>query len=137
MEDDVYKGYFIPAGTTVFENVWAVFYDEAVYPAPSTYDPERFLKDGKLDRSVSDPEDRIFGSGRRVCPGRHFALRTLFLNISCTLATLDIEPLEGQTLEGRFHENAIRYPLPFKCVIRPRSEARLQLIKEASIPMGS
>jgi len=22
MEDDVYKGYFIPAGTTVFENVW-------------------------------------------------------------------------------------------------------------------
>jgi len=43
----------------------AVFYDEAVYPAPSTYDPDRFLKDGKLDRSVSDPEDRIFGSGRR------------------------------------------------------------------------
>ena len=43
----------------------AVCYDETVYPSPSTYDPERFLKDGKLDISVSDPESRIFGSGRR------------------------------------------------------------------------
>lgn len=43
----------------------AVCYDENVYPAPHTYDPERFLKDGKLDPSVKDPEDRIFGTGRR------------------------------------------------------------------------
>lgn len=24
MEDDIYKGYFIPAGTTVIANVWCV-----------------------------------------------------------------------------------------------------------------
>jgi len=46
----------------------AICYDETVYPAPHTYDPERFLKDGKLDRSVKDPEDRIFGTGRRYDP---------------------------------------------------------------------
>ena len=50
---------------TVSGGCRAVFYDESVYPSPSTYDPERFLKDGKLDGSVIDPEDRIFGSGRR------------------------------------------------------------------------
>jgi len=43
----------------------AICYDEKVYPSPDTYDPERFLKDGKLDPSVKDPEDRIFGTGRR------------------------------------------------------------------------
>ena len=43
----------------------AVCYDETVYPAPHMYDPERFLKDGELDRSVKDPEDRVFGAGRR------------------------------------------------------------------------
>jgi hypothetical protein len=43
----------------------AICYDEAVYPAPQTYDPERFLKGGVLDSSVKDPEERIFGSGRR------------------------------------------------------------------------
>ena len=42
-----------------------MFRDESVYPAPHMYDPERYLKDGKLDRSVRDPEERIFGSGRR------------------------------------------------------------------------
>jgi len=46
----------------------AVCYDETVYPEPHKYDPERFLKDGKLDRSVKDPEDRIFGTGRRYDP---------------------------------------------------------------------
>jgi len=42
-----------------------VCYDETVYPEPQTYDPERFLKNGRLDSSVKDPEDRVFGSGRR------------------------------------------------------------------------
>ena len=42
-----------------------VCYNEAVYPEPQKYDPERFLKDGRLDGSVPDPEERVFGSGRR------------------------------------------------------------------------
>ena len=86
MEDDVYNGYFIPAGATIVDNIWqvvkyssvssrtlvtndercrAMFYDESIYPAPHQYDPERYLKDGKLDPSVKDPEDRVFGSSRR------------------------------------------------------------------------
>jgi len=48
----------------------AICYDEKVYPSPHTYDPERFLKDGKLDRSVKDPEERIFGTGRRYDPAQ-------------------------------------------------------------------
>ena len=52
-------------------NGWnrAVCYNETVFPAPHTCDPERFLKDGKLDSFVMDPEERIFGSGRRCVPG--------------------------------------------------------------------
>jgi len=30
-----------------------------------TYDPERFLKDGKLGCSVKDSEGRVFGTGRQ------------------------------------------------------------------------
>ena len=92
MEDDVYKGYHLPKGATVMENVWAIFHDPSVYPEPHIFNPERFLKDGKLDRSVRDPEDRIFGSSRRICPGKHFANRALFLRVATVLAAFDIEP---------------------------------------------
>ena len=52
-----------------------MFYDESIYPAPHTYDPERYLKDGKLDLNVRDPVERVFGSGRRweLCDGRAIA----------------------------------------------------------------
>jgi len=64
-QDDVYRGYFIPAGATVVENVWAICRDPKIYPDPETFNPDRFLKDGKIDPSVFNPEDRIFGAGRR------------------------------------------------------------------------
>jgi len=64
-QDDVYRGYLIPAGATVVENVWAICRDPSVYPNPDTFNPDRFLKDGKIDPSVFNPEDRIFGAGRR------------------------------------------------------------------------
>jgi cytochrome P450 len=112
MEDDVYKGYHLPKGATVIENVWAVFQDPAVYPEPHIFDPERFLKDGKLDPSVKDPEDRVYGSARRICPGRHFADRTLFLRIASVLATFNIEPgvnEKGEVeSEIKFHEGILR-----------------------------
>lgn len=109
-------------------------YDESppIQP-PHTFNPDRFIKDGKLDPSFQDPCDQIFGFGRRcgpvalaaslvslrwtepptrlsfcrICPGRFFALRTIFLNIACILTLFDIEaPLDG-VLEPKFSEDSI------------------------------
>jgi len=47
----------------------AIFHDEAVYPDPDAFNPDRFLtEDGKIDTSVPDPDQRVFGSGRRLVP---------------------------------------------------------------------
>ena len=64
-QDDVYRGYFIPEGATVMENIWAIFRDPNIYPDPETFNPDRFLKDGENNPLILNPEDRVFGSGRR------------------------------------------------------------------------
>ena len=58
-------------------------------------------------------DDRPLNStlDRRTCPGRHFALRTLFLNIACTLAVFEISAPVGEKLEAKYHEGFIRYVL--------------------------
>ena len=65
MQDDVYRGYLIPEGATVVQNVWAICRDPNICPDPETFNPDRFLKDGKIDPLVFNPEDRVFGAGRR------------------------------------------------------------------------
>ncbi|KAG9311216.1 cytochrome P450 [Chiua virens] len=40
---DVYDGYFIPRGATIIMNTWAMTRNEAKYPNPEEFRPERFL----------------------------------------------------------------------------------------------
>ena len=65
MQDDVYRGRLIPAGAIVIQNVWAICRDRSIYPDPETFNPDRFLKDGKINPLIFNPEDRVFGTGRR------------------------------------------------------------------------
>ena len=43
----------------------AIFRDESAYPDAHVFNPDRFLKDGQIDPSVKDPEQVLFGYGRR------------------------------------------------------------------------
>lgn len=36
-----------------------------MYPDPERFNPERFLKDGKINPAVQDPNTFVFGYGRR------------------------------------------------------------------------
>lgn len=65
-EDDVYKGYLIPKGSIILPSSYQILNEEQMYPEPSTFKPERFLKDGKLDPLVRNPSTAIFGYGRRI-----------------------------------------------------------------------
>jgi hypothetical protein len=39
--------------------------DEEVYPDAESFKPERFIKDGDLNKAIRDPRDIVFGFGRR------------------------------------------------------------------------
>jgi cytochrome P450 len=63
-----------------------------MYPEPSSYNPDRFLKDGQLDKTVRDPNVAFFGFGRRICPGRFLSEDSMFIIISHILTVFDVRP---------------------------------------------
>lgn len=42
-KDDVYEGLFIPAGTIMHANQWAIHREPELYPDPETFNPQRWL----------------------------------------------------------------------------------------------
>ncbi|KAI5115858.1 hypothetical protein M0805_003824 [Coniferiporia weirii] len=133
-EDDVYNGYFIPSGTTVLPNVWAMQRDPKEYPEPEKFIPERWLSlDDK--KEPLDVRKTAFGFGRRICSGRHFADNAIYIAVASILAAFDI----GKALaaDGTLITPAVEYtpsfishPKPFKCKITPRSDKIAHIIQQ-------
>ncbi|KAJ7016900.1 cytochrome P450 [Mycena alexandri] len=133
--EEEFRGFRIPAGSVVVGNTWAIMHDEAMYPEPHTFKPERFLLNGKINPAIRNP-DSAFGFGRRLCPGRHLALSTIWINIVSILATFNISKAvdeDGNIIEPtqEFFSGLISSPLPFKCSIAPRSKEAVELIRAA------
>lgn len=81
-KDTVIKGYFVPAKTLVFINLWSLTRDPTYFPDPERFDPSRFLNDaGHLDRGKVD-KFLPYGAGRRKCLGEQLAQKELFLFFS-------------------------------------------------------
>ncbi|TRX94103.1 hypothetical protein FHL15_004871 [Xylaria flabelliformis] len=134
-EDDVVefdgKAYFIPKNSVILANLWWFTHDPKHYPDPMRFDPERYIAPNK----APDPRDYVFGYGRRVCPGRHFAEFTVWITIAQTLAVFDIG--KGRDMDGReiqnkalFTSGITTHPLEFKATIKPRSSRHEALIRE-------
>ncbi|KAL9708633.1 hypothetical protein Ac2012v2_008181 [Leucoagaricus gongylophorus] len=128
IKDDLYEGYFIPKGSTILVNAYAMFHDEELFPEPDIFKPERFLKDGRLTSDIPiDPAESVnFGFGRRICPGVYLVHPILFLAAASTLTFFDIVPeLDEQgypmKVTPKFSSDSLTSePLPFKCKFVPR-----------------
>ncbi|KAF9451146.1 cytochrome P450 [Macrolepiota fuliginosa MF-IS2] len=126
-EEDVYEGYYIPKGCMVMSNTYAILHDEETFPNPKEFNPNRFIKDGILLDDILDPAViATFGFGRRICPGAHTALSTLYLISASTLSLFDISPAldtEGKPIKvvPEFTAASVASkPLPFDCKLTPR-----------------
>jgi len=140
--DDEYKGYHIPAGSAVLTNLRAILHDPDVFPEPHVFRPERFLTpDGQINKDVIDPRQLVFGYGRRLCPGREFAMSSLFIKFACILATLNVRPAiqTGSVSKVDQHNkimkfldpNSIYVPKDVQIAIYPRSSEIVDVVKSA------
>ncbi|KAF9265536.1 cytochrome P450 [Marasmius fiardii PR-910] len=108
-EDVVYKGYFIPKGSVVIGNVYALHMDPIRFPQPRSFKPERWFVDSgsqkdkretglKLHTPMRwgggpdlDRDHYAFGWGRRFCPGNHIAEASLFISLSRYIWAFDFQ----------------------------------------------
>ncbi|KAH9478027.1 Cytochrome P450 monooxygenase 98 [Psilocybe cubensis] len=135
--DDEYKGYRLPAGAIVIPNAWAMLHNEDVYPDPFEFNPDRFMKDGKFNKSVRDPSHACWGFGRRICPGRYMAFSSVWIAVASLLTVYDIKKAvdeEGNVIEPQhdYLSALVCMPKPYKCSITPRSQKAERLIRSAS-----
>ncbi|PCH43261.1 cytochrome P450 [Wolfiporia cocos MD-104 SS10] len=124
-ENQEYNGYSLPGGATIFTNIWQMTQDAEFYPEPEKFRPERFQEMDIDTAKRTDPRRYIFGFGRRICPGRHFADTNVWFGIASIVATLDIckaRDINGNEITPRifFPRGMVSAPEPFICEIRPR-----------------
>ncbi|KAI0033059.1 cytochrome P450 [Vararia minispora EC-137] len=141
LEDDVYEGHFIPAGSIVIGNVWAVLHDPVTFPDPEAFRPEHFLsksQGGTLgDGGAVRLTEAAFGFGRRECPGRYLARASVWIAVANILAAFEIKPLldeDGRPIpvEERYTSGIVAYPASFQCDIKLRSNKARDLVLAAS-----
>ncbi|KAJ7235514.1 cytochrome P450 [Mycena rebaudengoi] len=103
-----------------------------MYPDLFSFKPERFLLDRILNSDVRT-STFAFGFRRRICPGRHMAMSSLWISIASILAAFDISEAVGE--DGNDVEPSYEYepgivsvPAPFQCSIKPRSQTAINLI---------
>lgn len=132
--DDVYKGFLIPKGSTIVVNTWAILHNPEIYPDPEEFKPERFLNPDGTVRD--DPTLSLaFGTGKRICLGRHFVDATIFIVTSSVLSVFDVTkakdengdeiPVKTAVIVDR---GIVIHPEKFECSILPRDKVAKDLI---------
>jgi cytochrome P450 len=137
IEDDIYEGMYIPKGTNVYYNTYALSKDSSIYHNPDKFEPERFIpveEGGRGEPFLAGP----FGFGRRICVGRHLAQASVFSMLATIISTMDISApvgLDGKSVEQvlGFSTGLSSHPGDYGMVITPRSEKAASLLRDAAM----
>ncbi|KAL0581517.1 hypothetical protein V5O48_000560 [Marasmius crinis-equi] len=133
------EGYFIPKGSTVIANAYALHMDPLRFPEPTKFKPERWfagkddMKSMKWGSGPEHPRDHyLFGWGRRFCPGSHIAEASLFIILSRYIWAFEFRttgkppnPWDEESYTGGFVTNPHRFEVSFV----PRTERHAEVIR--------
>ncbi|KAF5879687.1 putative cytochrome p450 protein [Botrytis fragariae] len=124
-----YKGMLIPKDASVYANAAEIMKDPAVFPEGEKFIPERFWETGV----ILNYRFGCFGFGRRMCPGMHVELQSMYIVIARLIWAYDVLPV---TINGNpyipdkndFTYGLVSYPANLKFQLVPRSEKHREII---------
>lgn len=91
-QDDYWNGYYIPKGTWIQGNVWAIHHNEREFPDPDRFNPRRFLDTEDRRPFPGEKGYMTFGWGRRSCAGQALAEQGTHLSVARLLWAYRVEP---------------------------------------------
>ncbi len=123
---DVKDDVILPKNSHFFISTWNAHFNESVYKNPYEFNPERYLKkdaNGCVDYSdlefqKPDPHQWFpFGFGKRMCPGREFAMQEVMLALVRMFMKYDFVV-----------DNPLRYEVNQAFSLRPRHQISAQAL---------
>ncbi|KAM7262537.1 hypothetical protein ACFE04_000220 [Oxalis oulophora] len=114
-EDCTVGGYYVPSGTMLLVNAWAVHRDPKLWGEDAdVFKPERFEDS---EGTKSGIKFLTFGAGRRQCPGIYMSIRLMALTIGTLIQCFNWE--ENCECEQELKSTK---KMPFNVVFRPRPQ---------------
>lgn len=119
LQDTHIGEYFIPAGTIVLPNQWAVHRQPDIWPDPNHFNPDANFTRRREDGSLASARSEFlvtFGMGKRLCPGEAFARQQFFLVFVGLLQRFRIvaHPNHPLPSEDDCVSGLVRASLPYK-----------------------
>ena len=94
-------GHFIPRGTYILANFWAVHHDANVWDNPFSFNPDRYLNDDS-NKLIKSDALIPFSIGKRSCIGETLARVEVFLYITFLLQKYRIESNHKNNYEDSY-----------------------------------
>ncbi|KAK4152090.1 hypothetical protein C8A00DRAFT_35217 [Chaetomidium leptoderma] len=142
-KDDVYNGYFIPAGATIHALEWGITRDESRYPDAEAFNPGRWIDPSfptyrePLTQYPNLSGFSQFGFGRRTCQGVPIVEQDLFLTMGGMAWAFDIrkkrDPATGAEIPVHWNDYTpllIAKPAWFPFDAVPRSPEKVGRMRE-------
>lgn len=110
-EHAVIDGHMIPPGTKVGVNIDTIHHNEAYFPEPFVFRPERWLheENGLSADEMKTMQDAFtpWSIGQRACPGKAIAYLEASLVLAKTLWYFDFEHTDDEVCSALGHDSPV------------------------------
>lgn len=123
-EDVKLQSYLIPAGTTIFLNIYGVHRDPNFWPNPEIFNPDRFLPKEIRNHHIYSYSYIPFSAGSRSCLGKNFAMLQMKAIVTPLIHNFYLEPIDSLT----------NLRINIDMMLRPAHPLRVKFVPIKEIP---